>query len=382
MSVSVMIMLILGSIFIVAFLVFFLTSKKQSVDKPVNLNEVGPHKDIDIEVKSAIEDTVERKITIEPTKPAPVSKMETTPIQVSAQKPSIPPKPTVPSKHSVVDSKQDLPPKKKEILEPEQDDMFGSEFDMESSGISPQIDDSSRSSSETKDFGGLMHGSSAGFEYESEKPPTPVKAKPVRPEEIVFSFDDDDAPMSTITEISMESDDIFSFEDDDLGSSGSPVAPVVAPPIPIPAPTPVAPPVTEKADIPSEAFIDSILDQRSGSKKAQIPPVVTPVVETPVVAAVETPQEAPVMDPEEEKAHEKARRIARVIINDIRNYNPEKLAEGIRIGNIIKLLGAEIEMGRQLYVKRVSPEIARSTNYYRENLIKILADGRPDLLGL
>jgi hypothetical protein len=97
------------------------------------------------------------------------------------------------------------------------------------------------------------------------------------------------------------------------------------------------------------------------------------------------PQTAPApvsqMDPEEEKAHEKAKRIARVIINDIRNYNPEKLAEGIRSGNIMKTLGVEIERGRQLYIKRVPPEIAKATNYYRENLIKILADGRSDLFG-
>lgn len=88
------------------------------------------------------------------------------------------------------------------------------------------------------------------------------------------------------------------------------------------------------------------------------------------------------MDPEEQKRHEKARRIARVIVNDIRNYNPENLAEGIRMGNIMKTLGKEVERGRLLYIKRVPQDITRETNYYREALIKILADGRPDLLGL
>jgi len=88
------------------------------------------------------------------------------------------------------------------------------------------------------------------------------------------------------------------------------------------------------------------------------------------------------MDPEDQKRHEKARRIARVIVNDIRNYNPENLAEGIRMGNIMKTLGKEVERGRLLYIKRVPQDITRETNYYREALIKILADGRPDLLGL
>lgn len=87
-------------------------------------------------------------------------------------------------------------------------------------------------------------------------------------------------------------------------------------------------------------------------------------------------------DPEEQKRHDKAKRIARVIVNDIRNYNPDKLAEGIRMGGIMKTLGKEVERGRLLYIKRVPPEITRETNYYREALIKILADGQPDLLGL
>jgi outer membrane biosynthesis protein TonB len=131
------------------------------------------------------------------------------------------------------------------------------------------------------------------------------------------------------------------------------------------------------------------------------PPVETPVekpVESPVEKPVETPVEKPVqaapapvpvpvsesgsdIDQENQKRHEKARRIARVIVNDIRNYNPDNLAEGIRIGNIMKTLGKEVERGRLLYIKRVAPDIVKETNYYREALINILADGQPGLLG-
>ncbi|MBN1552738.1 hypothetical protein JW979_14790, partial [bacterium] len=117
-------------------------------------------------------------------------------------------------------------------------------------------------------------------------------------------------------------------------------------------------------EVPSDEEIDKILDSRH--------------TEAAPEAAIVKPTE---LDPEEEKRHEKARRIARVIINDIRNYNPEKLADGIRSGNIMKTLGVEIERGRQLYIKRVPQDIARVTNYYRESLIKILADGRTDLFG-
>ncbi|MCD4653848.1 hypothetical protein K8T06_07915 [bacterium] len=106
----------------------------------------------------------------------------------------------------------------------------------------------------------------------------------------------------------------------------------------------------------------------------------------PIIAIEPKPEPEPVApappDPDEAKRHEKAKRIARVIVNDIRNYNTDKLAEGIRMGNIMKTLGKEVERGRLLYIKRIPPEITRETNYYREALIKILADGRLDLLGL
>jgi len=106
------------------------------------------------------------------------------------------------------------------------------------------------------------------------------------------------------------------------------------------------------------------------------PPAPEPKPEPEPEAAPPAP-----VDPEEEKRHEKTKRIARVIVNDIRNYNPDKLAEGIQIGNIMKTLGVEIERGRQLYIKRVPQEIAKTTNYYREALVKLLADGRTDLFG-
>jgi hypothetical protein len=131
-------------------------------------------------------------------------------------------------------------------------------------------------------------------------------------------------------------------------------------------------------EAPSEQDIEMLLH-------AAAPKVAEIKKETPAPAPAPTPPPQPVQeaepDPEEIKRHEKARRIARVIINDIRNYNPDKLAEGIRQGNILKTLGVEIERGRQLYIKRVPPDIAKITNYYRESLIKILADGRPELFG-
>ncbi|MBN1879626.1 hypothetical protein JW823_05905 [bacterium] len=100
-----------------------------------------------------------------------------------------------------------------------------------------------------------------------------------------------------------------------------------------------------------------------------------------IVVADSGIREPPALNPEDQIRHEKAKRIARVIVNDIRNYNPDNLAEGIRIGSIMKTLGKEVERGRLLYIKRVPADIAKETNYYRDALVKILADGQPELLG-
>ncbi len=363
MSGSFIMLFVLSGILIVAFLVFFKSSKKQS-SKTDNL-DLGTSsrtetKDIKIELKSAVEDTVEV------TRPsnARTATLETTPVAQSTTSRSRDSKKAPPA------SVPEEPPTKEDEPVSDPNAMFGIEYDLASSGLKNTDSDTNDSS---KEFGELMHGSSAGFEYESEKSPVPEKPKAVRPEEIVFSFDENEAPISTITEIAIETDDIFNIEDD---------APVAGPSVKVDLPPVVdpLPPEPKKMDIPSEDLIESILDQRAAALKTQTAAPITHRVEQPATVSESAPA-ASEIDPEEEKAHEKARRIARVIINDIRNYNPDKLAEGIRIGNIMKTLGAEVEMGRQLYVKRVPPEIARNTNYYRENLIKILADGRADLLG-
>ncbi len=363
MSGSFIMLFILGGILIVAFLVFFMSSKKHSSgtkDLDIGTPPRTETKDIKIEVKSAVEDTVE---VVRPSG-ARTATLETTPVAQPApsraresQKPAPAPSP-------------EEPPVTQDDTASDPNSMFGIEYDLASSGLKKTDSEVEESS---KDFGELMHGSSAGFEYETEKTASADKPKAVRPEEIVFSFDENEAPISTITEIAIETDDIFNIEDD---------APIATPSVKVDLPPVTEPlaPEPKKMDIPSEDLIESILDQRAATLKTQTAAPIAHRVEQPVTVS-ESAIPAAEMDPEEEKAHEKARRIARVIINDIRNYNPDKLAEGIRIGNIMKTLGAEVEMGRQLYVKRVPPEIARNTNYYRENLIKILADGRADLLG-
>ena len=68
---------------------------------------------------------------------------------------------------------------------------------------------------------------------------------------------------------------------------------------------------------------------------------------------------------------EAARRVARAIASDISLYNEEKIVNGITNDNLFTSLAEEIEEGRALFKKRVSPELYPK-NYYDRALIDIV----------
>ncbi|MBN2381505.1 hypothetical protein JXQ70_01355 [bacterium] len=99
---------------------------------------------------------------------------------------------------------------------------------------------------------------------------------------------------------------------------------------------------------------------------------------------VKTTKSAPLpetMDEETRKLHEKAKRTARVIVGDISLYNKAKIEQGLSTGNLGELLRDDIVKGRELYHQRVPAEIAKSTNYYEETLIEMIAKGNRKALG-
>ncbi len=205
----------------------------------------------------------------------------------------------------------------------------------------------------------ILHGSSSAIFDQSSSLTTPVKEEKEETVKPVDIFQDESTRPGVVLEETKVPEPESIFKESPEPTPGD----IFAGSAPIPP------------DAPSEQDIESILEQvvEPLPVEDETPPPPTP--------KPKKKRKKIELDPEDVKRHEKAKRIARVIINDIRNYNPDKLAEGIRQGNILKTLGVEIERGRQLYIKRVPPDIAKITNYYRENLIKLLADGRPELFG-
>ena len=78
--------------------------------------------------------------------------------------------------------------------------------------------------------------------------------------------------------------------------------------------------------------------------------------------------------------HDDARRFASLLVSELLLYNEEAVIQGRRNRDLRQRLGTEIERSRQAYSSRVSPEIARSTCFFDDELIRVLAGGDASLL--
>jgi hypothetical protein len=84
---------------------------------------------------------------------------------------------------------------------------------------------------------------------------------------------------------------------------------------------------------------------------------------------------------EDQKAHDDAKRFARLVVSEIKLYNEAKVTEGRKTRDIYERLKEDIERGRQMYHDRVSAPVRESTDYFQDELVRILAGGDPTALG-
>jgi hypothetical protein len=85
-----------------------------------------------------------------------------------------------------------------------------------------------------------------------------------------------------------------------------------------------------------------------------------------VLASVSQERPMPLIETDEA-----ARRLARAIASDLSLYNEDKIINGITNDNLFESLAEEIEEGRALYKRRVSPELYPK-NFYDRALVDIL----------
>ena len=97
---------------------------------------------------------------------------------------------------------------------------------------------------------------------------------------------------------------------------------------------------------------------------------------------IEIPEEKPPAveqvpeDAELRKSKERARRLARVFASDIREYNREKRDQALARGDLLTALGPEIKKAWEAYKQKVGPDLVESSDYFRDALNDILADGQ------
>ncbi|HEX8408393.1 MAG TPA: hypothetical protein VF883_05985 [Thermoanaerobaculia bacterium] len=133
-----------------------------------------------------------------------------------------------------------------------------------------------------------------------------------------------------------------------------------APAAKAPAPAPVPPPPAVEApkpaeDRPSTQYIPPANIARGGASGPQS---------------------------DDAKKHDEARRFARLLVSEIKLYNESKVEQGRKNSDLYERLKEDIDRSRQMYDERITEDVRKVSNYFYDELVRILADGRADALGL
>jgi hypothetical protein len=94
---------------------------------------------------------------------------------------------------------------------------------------------------------------------------------------------------------------------------------------------------------------------------------------------VELPIE--VANDEERRLHSDARRFARLLVSEVKLYNEQKVSDGRAQNDLYQRLREDIDRSRQMYDKRVKPEVAQRYDYFHYELVNTLAEGDAAKLG-
>jgi predicted Zn finger-like uncharacterized protein len=142
-----------------------------------------------------------------------------------------------------------------------------------------------------------------------------------------------------------------------------------------PPPPKVEPPPPQEAMVPPKRPVEEPVPP---PPKVESP---EPVVEQkpspqPEVIPKPAPQPQVEMSEEDKKWHERARRLAKALASDLVLYNQEKVEQGLRDGTLAQLLGAEIRRSWEYYCQQIPKHIVESTDYFREQLNKIVGKGK------
>jgi hypothetical protein len=114
-----------------------------------------------------------------------------------------------------------------------------------------------------------------------------------------------------------------------------------------------------------------------------VAPVETITPPPPQPRAVQPPSPSPARTVSEadEKQHNDARKFARLLVSEIKLYNEGKVQEGRRNHDLYDRLKEDIDRSRQMYERRVAPDVAAKFDYFYDEMVNTLAEGDPSKLG-
>jgi hypothetical protein len=84
---------------------------------------------------------------------------------------------------------------------------------------------------------------------------------------------------------------------------------------------------------------------------------------------------------DERRLHNDARRFARLLVSEIKLYNEQKVTEGRSQNDLYFRLRDYIDRSREMYDKRVKPEVANRYDYFHQELVNTLAEGDAAKMG-
>ncbi|HKO62474.1 MAG TPA: hypothetical protein VJV03_15020 [Pyrinomonadaceae bacterium] len=175
------------------------------------------------------------------------------------------------------------------------------------------------------------------------------------------------------------------------------ITPVVEGSTPEPVAVEAEPVRVEPTPAPAPSFVEP-QDETAPLSAEAPPPVETPPAPPEVIRAEVSPAPEPPAAPrrrygmdvelpvdvsseEERRLHNDARRFARLLVSEIKLYNENKVTEGRAQYDLYDRLREYIDRSREMYDKRVKPEVAQRYDYFHHELVNTLAEGDAGKLG-
>ncbi len=140
----------------------------------------------------------------------------------------------------------------------------------------------------------------------------------------------------------------------------------------------------EPIEAPREEAIAETVSENYSPEAEQAEPVSEPAATAPAGRKrygmdIELP--VALENEEERRLHQDARRFARLLVSEIKLYNEQKVVDGRSNSDLYERLREYIDRSREMYDKRVKPEVARKYDYFHHELVNTLAEGDAEKLG-